>query len=219
MTVTTEQIEQITKLVMQALDKAKCNEPSGIPVGISARHVHLTRQDVDTLFGKGHELKNIKTLMGGQYACEETVLIISEKQKAIERVRVLGPLRSFSQVEVSATDAMKLSVKVPLRDSGDIAGSAPVTIIGPCGAVHLKEGMIVAARHVHMSPKDASFFAVADGDLISVRLPGARSTILENVKVRVDPSFTLEMHIDTDEANATLVKNGNLVQIVARRQA
>lgn len=198
-----KQIEQITELVLKALgDTVAVSNNKEIPVGISARHVHLTQEHVEILYGKGHQLTKIKELMGGQFASEERLTIVSSKMKIIENLRVLGPVRKESQVEISATDSLKLGVKVPLRNSGDIAGTTPLTLIGPCGSVSLKEGCIVAARHVHMSPNDAKNFGVTDKQMISVKFPGERSTIMENVLVRVDPSFTLEMHIDTDEANA-----------------
>lgn len=206
-------IISITKLVVAALTEAQRRTPSGIPVGVSARHIHLTQEHVERLFGPGHRLTKKKELMGGQFACEETVTLASPALKVLERVRVLGPVRNASQVELSATDAAKLGLKAPLRESGDTAGSAGVTLLGPRGTVTLSEGCIVAARHVHMSPQDARSFGVQDGEFVSVRFEGERSAVLERVKVRVDPSFTLEMHIDTDEANAALVKTGDLAAL------
>lgn len=140
--------------------------------------------------------------------------IIYDWTTTIENVRVLGPLRKATQVEVSATDTVRLGVAAPVRLSGDLAGSAPIIIVGPKGAVSLKEGCIVAQRHIHMSPDDARRFGVHDGQVVSVQAPSSRGGLLENVPVRVDPSFTLEMHIDTDEANALGIKNGDLLPIV-----
>ena len=180
-----------------------------VKVGVSARHIHLNREDMDTLFGKGSELTPQKDLMGGQFAAKETVTIIGLKLRAIENVRVLGPLRKQTQVEVSATDCIKLGVKAPVRLSGDLAGSAPIIILGPKGAVSLKEGCIVALRHIHMSPADAAAYGVKDKQVVRVQMGGERGGYLDNVPVRVDPSFTTEMHIDTDEANAAgLSKSG-----------
>lgn len=210
----TKDIEYITKLVVEALANKQGASTGKIPVGISARHIHLTQKDVDVLFGVGYQLTKKKELMGGQFASNETVLVISPRMKTMENVRVLGPVRKASQLEISATDAMKLSVKAPLRDSGDIAGSAGVTLVGPAGTVTLAEGCIVAARHVHMAPADAAAFGVNDGQMVSVRFTGARPTVFEGVKVRVDPSFTLEMHIDTDEANAVSLKPGGVAEFV-----
>ncbi len=207
-------IQYITKLVVEALEQKQASASDKIPVGISARHIHLTQKDVETLFGKGYQLTKKKELMGGQYASNETVLVISPRMKTMENVRVLGPVRKASQLEISATDALKLGLKAPLRDSGDIAGSAGVTLVGPVGSVVLSEGCIVAARHVHMSTSDAAAFGVKDGQMVSVRFTGARPTIFEVVKVRVDPSFTLEMHVDTDEANAVSLKPGGYAELV-----
>ncbi len=185
-----------------------------IPVGVSNRHIHLSQQDVETLFGKGHQLTKKKELMGGQFACEECCTIVGLKLRAIENVRVLGPARKATQVEISSTDARKLGISVPVRESGDIKGSAPIAIVGPKGAVYCKEGCIVAARHIHMSPADASAAGVVDGEYVSVTVDNERGTTFDKVKIRVDDSFTLEMHIDTDEANASEIKQGDKVVLV-----
>lgn len=197
------------------MESAKENEKPAVkvPVGISARHIHLTQEHVEKLFGPGYQLTKMKELMGGQYACKEQVTIVGLKLRAIENVRVLGPVRSASQVEISATDARTLGVKAPVRQSGDTAGSAPVALVGPKGAVYLDEGCIVAARHIHMSVPDANAAGLKDGDFVSVRM-GERAAVVEQVKVRVDESFTTEMHIDTDEANACQVKQGEMVAII-----
>ena len=153
--------------------------------------------------------------MGGQFASNEKVTIVGLKLRAIENVRVLGPVRKNTQVEISATDAISLGVKAPIRESGNIAGSAPIAIIGPKGAVYLNEGCIVAKRHIHMAPNDAMAAGVHDGDIVSVKADNERGTIFNNVQIRVDDSFTLEMHIDTDEANAAQIKSGDTVRIVS----
>jgi putative phosphotransacetylase len=149
--------------------------------------------------------------MGGQFAANETVTIVGLKLRAIENVRVLGPVRSCSQVEISATDAIRLGVAAPLRDSGDLDGSAPIAVVGPKGAVYLREGCIVARRHIHMPPGDATAAGLKDGDMISVKTGNGRGAVLERVKIRVSDSFTLEMHLDTDEANACGIKTGDSV--------
>lgn len=177
-----------------------------INVGISARHLHISQADLEVLFGEGAELHSIKVLMGGQYACDERVTVVGAQGRQLENVRILGPVRGATQVEVSKTDAMFLKVNAPLRDSGDTKESGSVTLIGPKGQVVLEEGCIVAKRHVHMSPADAENFGVVDKQMISLDFEGERKGTLHNVLVRVDPSFTLEMHIDTDEANALDVK-------------
>ncbi|MDD7267605.1 MAG: phosphate propanoyltransferase [Lachnospiraceae bacterium] len=172
-----------------------------IPIGISARHVHLTREHVELLFGKGYELTVKKELMGGQFAANELVTIVGTKLRAIENVRVLGPERSVTQVEVAKTDAVRLGLNPPVRESGDVKGSAPIAIIGPQGAIYLKEGCIIAMRHIHMSTEDAKRFGVSDKQIVKVRFDSGRGGVFENVMIRVHPTFTLEMHIDTDEAN------------------
>ncbi|MCI8281673.1 MAG: phosphate propanoyltransferase [Lachnospiraceae bacterium] len=206
-------IEQITRLVMEMLRPEGNKEGFMVPVGVSARHVHLTQADVETLFGSGYELTKKKELMGGQFASNEQVTIVGTKLRAIENVRILGPVRKASQVEISQTDAMKLGVRAPLRDSGDTKGSAPIAIVGPKGAIYLEEGCIVARRHIHMSPKDARAAGLKDKDVVSVSAANARGTTFEEVLIRVDDSFTLEMHIDTDEANASGIKTGDAVVI------
>lgn len=209
------EIEALTKLIMAEIDKTnKTSSGYLVPVGVSARHIHLTQSDVETLFGAGYQLTKKKELMGGQYACNECVTIVGFKLRAIENVRILGPVRKASQVEISATDAIKLGVKAPIRESGDVKGSAPIAIVGPKGVLYLKEGCIIAMRHIHMSPDDASRAGVVNGQEVSVKVDNARGTVYNHVKIRVDPSFTLEMHIDTDEANAAQIGCGNTCEIV-----
>ena len=208
-------IELITRMVLQEIENHQ-DKTDGfmVPIGVSARHVHLTQEHVETLFGPGYHLTKKKDLMGGQFASNETVTIVGLKLRAIENVRILGPVRKASQVEVSATDAVRLGMKVPVRESGNIAGSAPIALVGPKGALYLKEGCIIAMRHIHMSPKDAQDAGVRDGDIVSVKADNERGTIFNQVKIRVDESFTLEMHIDTDEANAAQIATGNTVTII-----
>lgn len=208
-------IELITRLVLEEIEK-KDHTGSGfpVPVGVSARHVHLTQEHVETLFGKGYELTKKKELMGGQFAANEVVTIVGLKLRAIENVRVLGPVRSSSQVEISATDAVRLGIKAPVRLSGDIRDSASVAVVGPKGVLYLEEGCIVAKRHIHMAPNDARAAGVSDGDIVSVKVDNDRGTVFHQVPVRVDESFTLEMHIDTDEANAARISTGQIVSIM-----
>ncbi|MFI3211798.1 MAG: phosphate propanoyltransferase [Eubacteriales bacterium] len=210
-----QQIEIITRMVIDSLHK---NEQQScgflVPMGVSARHVHLTQEHVEVLFGSGYQLTKKKDLMGGQFASNECVTIVGLKLRAIENVRILGPTRKASQVEVSATDAVRLGVKAPIRESGNIAGSAAVAIVGPKGALYLKEGCIIAMRHIHMSPKDAMAANVKDGQIVSVKADNERGTVFNQVKIRVGESFTLEMHIDTDEANASKIATGDTVTII-----
>ena len=208
-------VETITKMVLEAVEKQKQQEHGyRVPIGVSARHVHLTKEHIDILFGTGYELTKKKELMGGQFASNEMVTIVGLKLRAIENVRILGPVRKASQVEVSKTDAIKLGIHVPIRESGDTKGSAPIALVGPKGAVYLEEGCIIAMRHIHMSPKDAKLAGVKDGEIVSVKVENDRGTIFNHVKIRVDESFTLEMHIDTDEANASSIATGDSVIII-----
>ena len=206
----------ITKLVLEAVEKQKTADEGGflVPIGVSARHIHLTQEHVEALFGKGYQLTKKKELMGGQFASNETVTIVGLKLRAIENVRILGPVRKRSQVEISATDAIRLGVKAPIRESGNVAGSAAIAVVGPKGAIYLNEGCIIAKRHIHMSPKDAMAAGVHDGDIVSVKADNERGTVFNHVQIRVDDSFTLEMHIDTDEANAAKIAIGDTVKIM-----
>lgn len=211
--------EEIVRLVTEIVTSQLKNQDlieakeSKVPIGISARHIHLTREHLDILFGQGYELNKKKDLMGGQFAAEEVITIVGSKLSTIEKVRILGPLRSKTQVEISKTDAVKLGLNVPVRESGNIKNSQPITIVGPKGSITLKEGCIAAKRHIHMSPKDAELFNVKDGDIVSAKVSGERGGILYNVQIRVDKTFSLEMHIDTDEANGLGIKCGSLVEI------
>ena len=208
-------IESITNSVIEIIAKTKNKATDNfVKVGVSGRHLHLSQEDLYILFGNGHELKKIKELMGGQFACEETVTLVGKNLSSIEKVRVLGPLRKETQVEISKTDSFKLGLKAPLRDSGDIKNSEPVTIVGPKGSLYLKEGCIIAKRHIHMSVKDASKFSVSDGEMVKAKILGERGCTLENILVRVNESYTLEMHIDTDEANGLDIKNGDKLEII-----
>ena len=210
-------IEAIVKKIVSEMDTpATKADDLTIPVGISNRHIHLSREDLDTLFGAGYELTPIKDLsQPGQYACKELLTIIGPSMRPIENVRVLGPIRKESQVEISVTDSFVLKVKPPVRESGSLAGSAPITIIGPKGIVTLKQGCIIANRHIHMSPADGARFGVKDGDYITVdAFSGTKRTRWFDVQVRVSDKFCLEMHVDTDDANAVGFKNGSTVTMV-----
>ena len=185
-----------------------------VPIGISNRHIHLSQEDLEKLFGKGHELTNIKNLIQtGEFATGETVTVKGPKG-SLEKVRILGPVRSATQVEISKTDSFKLGVDAPVRQSGQVDGTPGCTLVGPKGEAEIKEGIIIADRHIHMSPEDAKVFDVKDGDRVSVHIDGARELTFHNVLVRVKSSFVLEFHIDTDEANACLVKNNDLVTVL-----
>ncbi|MGI6270025.1 MAG: PduL/EutD family phosphate acyltransferase [Candidatus Howiella sp.] len=172
-------------------------------VEISARHVHVTKEDLETLFGKGYELTRKKDLsQPGQFACEERVDVIGPKRE-LKNVSILGPVRPATQVELSMTDARSIGVAAPVRESGDVAGSGACKLVGPCGEVELSEGVIVAKRHIHMTPEDAENYGISDRQIVQVEIPTeGRSLIFGDVVARVSGKFKLAMHLDTDEANA-----------------
>ena len=172
-----------------------------ILVETSARHIHVTQQTLETLFGKGAELHNKKDLsQPGQYACEEKVTLVGPKGQLT--VTILGPTRPADQAELSLTDARALGITVPVRESGDVAGTPGLKLVGPCGEVEISEGAIAAKRHIHMTPEDAAELGVEDKQIVGVKLDTARPLIFGDVVVRVSPKFALAMHIDTDECNA-----------------
>ena len=208
-------VSEIVSRVMAEMQGTEKAADMLVPVGVSNRHIHLTQEHVEILFGKGYQLTPFKDLsQPGQYACKEQLTIIGPSLRPIEGVRVLGPTRKSSQVEISRTDSYVLKVKPPVRESGDIAGSAPITIIGPKGVVALKEGCIIANRHIHMSLDDAAKFGVKDGDYVDVLVEGERKTMFYDVQIRANAAFRLEMHIDTDDANAAGIGNGFKVKMV-----
>ena len=218
MDISTEKIAEMVKraiIEMNSEANGASAEKGGIPIGVSNRHIHLSQGDLETLFGKGYELTPIKDLsQPGQYACKELLTIVGPSMRPIENVRVLGPVRKASQVEISATDSYILKVKPPVRESGNIKDSAPIRIVGPKGIVELSEGCIIANRHIHMSPSEAQVFGVSDGDYVDIDVNGRRRTRWFDVQVRVHKDFRLEMHVDTDDANAAGIGNGFIVNIV-----
>ncbi len=173
-----------------------------ILVETSARHVHLSKEDLAKLFGEGAELTFKKALsQPGQFACEERVKLVGPK-KEIANVIILGPVRPATQIELSYTDARTLGIDAPLRESGNVAGTPGLKLVGPAGEVDVAEGAIIAKRHIHMTPADAETYGVENGQIVSVKIDSERSAVLGDVVVRVNPNFSLAMHIDTDEANA-----------------
>ncbi|MHC1746312.1 MAG: phosphate propanoyltransferase [Negativicutes bacterium] len=185
-----------------------------IPVGISARHVHVNREDLDILYGPGYQLTLRKELsQPGQFAAEETVDLVTEKG-TLKKVRILGPERKKTQIEISLTDSLKLGLKPPVRDSGDLKDSPGMTIIGPKGSIQLTEGTIAACRHIHMTPADAAAYGVKDKEIVKVCCGGPRGLIFDNVLIRVHDSFKLEMHVDTDESNAAMMNAQSAVEIL-----
>lgn len=210
-------IESVVQEVLQRLgrqgNRCQALPPNLCPVGVSIRHVHLSRDKVEFLFGAGHELRKKRELQPGQFAAEETVILVGPKA-AIHNVRVLGPARDETQVEISLTDGFHLGLKPPVRDSGDFKGSEKIGIVGPRGAFLLDEGVICARRHIHMHPREAEALGIRDGDEVAVKTGGIRRLVLQGVLVRVSENYRMELHIDTDEANASALKNGDLVEII-----
>ncbi len=180
-------------------------------VEVSARHVHVTREALDILYGKGYELTPKKALsQPGQFACTERVAVVGEKS-SFPAVSILGPLRKDVQVELSATDARTIGVKAPVRESGDIKGSGACKLVGPAGEIEIQEGVIIAKRHIHMTTADAEKFGLSDKQIVSVKIDSPeRSLVFGDVVVRVSDSYALAMHIDTDEANAVLAPAGTM---------
>ncbi|WP_284639216.1 phosphate propanoyltransferase [Paenibacillus silviterrae] len=186
-----------------------------VPVGVSARHIHLSKEHIQALFGEGYELKVLKELsQPGQFAAEETVAVVGPKGR-FDKVRILGPARGMTQLEVSRTDAFSLGLNPPVRESGNIAGTPGIKVVGPAGEVDIPEGVIVAARHIHFHTDDAVNWGIADKQKLTVRLEGERGLILENVVARVSDQYALDMHIDTDEANAAGAKTGDMATILS----
>lgn len=200
----------IKELILEVIKKL---EKSKVEVGVSNKHLHISQKDLDILYGKGYELTKLKELkQPGQYASNETITLVGSKGK-LEKVRILGPVRKNTQVEISISDSFKIGVNAPLRESGKLEGSGAGKIIGPKGEVYLEEGIIIPLRHIHMSKKYADENGFKDGDSVKTKIEGKRSCILENVLVRVSEKYNLEFHIDFDEANSCLLKSGDIVEI------
>lgn len=196
----------VRQVVYQRLGKPlprTANAPNPLVVNVSARHCHLTQEAVEALFGKGHQLQVHKWLyQDGQFAAKETLTLIGPRSRVISNLRILGPCRTLNQVELAYTDAIALGFELPLRISGDIKGTAGGMLMGPAGFFEMKEGVIRALRHVHMHPDDAAFYGVKAGDAMQLKIGGPCAITLDRMLCRVDPSFKLEVHIDTDEGNA-----------------
>lgn len=187
-----------------------------VPVAISARHVHLSEEDLYLLFGTGYELSVHRDIsQPGQYAAQETVTIEGNKGN-LENVRVVGPVRAETQVEISRTDAFALGMDVPVKPSGNLAGTPGIRIRGPKGVLELAKGIIVADRHIHMTPRDAAQFGCSDGEKVHVRVGGVKPGILGGVIIRVSPASSLELHLDTDDANAFFLNNGDLLEVIKK---
>lgn len=206
-------VELIVREVMAKI-KSTQGEKKLVPINISARHIHLSQSDVEALFGAGYQLTKMKDLQQpGQYAANETVKVIGPKG-TFPKVRILGPARGDTQLEVSLTDARTIGVAAPVRMSGKVEGTPGVTLEGPAGSVTTEKGVIVAARHIHMTPADAEKYSLKDGQIVRVRTTGTRPATFDDVIVRVNANFSLEMHVDTDEGNAAGIADGHMGEIL-----
>lgn len=214
--------EALVKLLLEAVNSRSSasistddiGEGDGIPVGVSNRHIHISQEDLDTLYGKGYQLTKTKDLgQPGQYACKEYV-IVAGPRSAIEKVRILGPVRKETQVELLASDCRKIGIPMVVRQSGDLAGAPGVTIVGPKGSVYREESAVVALRHIHMTPADAEHYGVKDGQVVKIKFGGQRGGIYDKVICRVSSSAALECHLDVEEANAMGVDGSSKFTII-----
>jgi acetate kinase len=210
--------ETIRILGYQAITQRLQASQIPIPIGVSAHHVHLSQAHVEQLFGKGHQLSPLAPLaQPGQFACEEQVRLIGPRG-SIERVRVLGPARKQSQVEISRTEGYQLGINAPVRMSGDLGGTPGLLMEGTDGRVELRNGVIYAHRHLHMSPTDARRLDLRNGDIVRVRVEGNRELVFGDVAVRISPKYKLELHLDTDEANAAQLNTGDVAYLDSIQQ-
>ncbi|QNB48008.1 phosphate propanoyltransferase [Thermanaerosceptrum fracticalcis] len=217
--------EQLIRLVVEKIQEKLASNPPCIPaspsypvsIGISNRHVHLSQAHVEVLFGPGYQLTPVKELQPGQFAAAETLTLVGPKG-SLAKVRVLGPARRLTQVEISRTDGFTLGVFPPVRDSGFLQGTPGLVLVGPAGCLKITEGVICAARHIHFHPADAERMGIRDGDRLAVKIQGDRALVFDNVLARVNENYRLEMHIDTDEANAAGVRNGDTGILLLRQE-
>jgi putative phosphotransacetylase len=188
-----------------------------IPLGISNRHIHLTPETFHKLFGENAEFETMRPLyQPGEFASKHTLTVVGPKLRSIPSVRILGPLRKYDQVEVSLTDAIFLGVAPPVTNSGELENAVPLTLVGPNSSVYLKKCSIVANRHIHMTNKDAEKFGVKNGDFCKVKISGEKSTVFENVLIRTNDNWRLQIHLDTDDANAANVREETFVEFLGK---
>lgn len=213
------EVERITREILSRLAgvSKEVSPELVVPVGISARHIHVTRDILTTLYGASHELTKMKELsQPGNFAAEEMVTVVGPRLRAMERVRILGPLRDHTQVELARTDGIFLGIELPVRLSGDIAGTPGATLIGPAGSVTLKEGVICAARHMHISPENAASWNLKNGQTLKALVSGPKEVVFSNIIVRINQGLLTEIHLDTDEANAADLSCGAELRLVSK---
>ncbi len=207
--------DEVARRVQERISPTDLRNRIIVPIGVSGRHIHLTREVLESLFGKGYELTVLRELsQPGEFAANETVTIVGPGGRAIERVRILGPVRPFTQAELARSDGLKLGLDLPVRKTGDIAGTPGITLVGRRGTVVLREGAIRATRHIHMSETDGKRFGLSDGQIVRARSSGPTSVIFENVLVRVSDGFVLDFHLDTDDASAAGLDTGSFVEVM-----
>jgi putative phosphotransacetylase len=215
-------VEMIVREVSSAMRSSRVPSPSAaarsaIPLGVSNRHIHLTPGTFARLFGEGARFEEMRPLyQPGEFASKHALTIVGPKLRSIPAVRILGPLRKYDQVEVSLTDAVFLGIDPPVANSGTLDQAAPLTLVGPNASVYLEKVAIVASRHIHMTNADAARFGVRDGDFCKVRVTGAKSTIFENVLIRTNDSWKLQIHLDTDDANAANIREDAVVEFLGK---
>ena len=208
--------EQLVAIVAEAVRAELQKRSRQVPVGISVRHIHLSRADVDRLFGRNYQLTPKKQLsQPGQYACEECLDVIGPKGE-LKKVRILGPERKATQIELAQTDCRNIGVTAPVRSSGHTAGTPGITLRGPLGEITVPEGVIIADRHLHMSEGEAAAFGLKDGDHVRIQVDGVKPGVLGNVLVRAGKGHSLDLHIDTDDGNAFLLRQGQLVTVLGK---
>ncbi len=199
----------ISREILRSLKQEPAADPGSktIPIGVSNRHAHLTEKTFKYLFGDDTELSVYRELyQEGEFASEQTITVAGNKMRAIQNLRILGPLRKYDQVELSLTDAVQIGINPPIKNSGDLAGGAPLTLIGPKRSLYIEECAIIANRHIHMTHRDADAFGVADGDFCKIRVGGEKGIIFENVLIRINDDWKLQLHLDTDDANAANIR-------------
>lgn len=212
-------IEKIAEVVRQnlAVKMVANNVDKSIPLGVSNRHIHITEATFKKLFGQDAEFEVMRPLFQpGEFASKHTVTLVGPKQRSIAGVRILGPLRNYDQVELALTDARVLGVNPPVVNSGDLDTAVPLTLVGPAGSVYIENIAIVASRHIHMTSSDAARFGVKEGDYCRVRVSGDKSTVFENVLVRINDAWKLQIHLDTDDANAANVRTETVVEFIEK---
>lgn len=186
-----------------------------IPLGVSNRHIHLTQETFSKLFGRDAAFESARPLyQPGEFASKHVLTIIGSKMRSIQNVRILGPLRDYDQVELTLTDSIFLGIDAPVQNSGNLRGAAPLTLVGPAGSVYLKECALVASRHIHMTNQHAKIYGVKEGDFCRVRVSGAKGTVFENVLIRINDNWKLQIHLDTDDANAAYVQGDTEVEFI-----